>query len=519
MATKVGAFKKDGTVQCVKLVEEAPTSLVSSFGGTISGGGIDLDNGYRLQFKSGSSWDTAVNKTTFPNNFVGLNIWIENNQFSTYGIWFSREGKTNRCTATFNESSYEDRAPIIWEDTKPIKMYFNQLTIEEEASGGYDRSYFASTYLAMYNRNKELIFYYTFTGYDMDSVYGEYVTPGTVPYSDRWKTATVRMCENGTLKCAKLIEETGKLNTSRCNLVKYSDHLGSDANSLKIYFENSGHQTIQNAEISVIVLGDNDSNAQIMYNISSSTGIVSFNPAWSSSEETKSINRITVTGNSVSLIAYVRIVKAGKTVTYNYQSAISSSQKVYTSTDSITFYYNERFDTPTIRVGKDGTIKCAKVQEAIITKKSILNGSTSGTDLLFTSGFKISCYYNNSSITVPSVLSSITLTYDRGGILGAGTLCRTDRNASSGNLIQASIADGTDYSENINIKIMQIQFTYSETTGYPVSYIILEDPRGDTTKFDLNSNVSNTRASFFTVGSNSNNVNIFYIDRNTFTWN
>lgn len=102
-------------------------------------------------------------------------------------------------------------------------------------------------------------------------------------------------------------------------------------------------------EISVIVLGDNDSNAQIMYNISSSTGIVSFNPAWSSSEETKSINRITVTGNSVSLIAYVRIVKAGKTVTYNYQSAISSSQKVYTSTDSITFYYNERFDTPTIQ--------------------------------------------------------------------------------------------------------------------------------------------------------------------------
>lgn len=66
---------------------------------------------------------------------------------------------------------------------------------------------------------------------------------------------------------------------------------------------------------------------------------------------------------------------------------------------------------------------------------------------------------------------------------------------------------------------MQIQFIYSETTGYPVSYIILEDPRGDTTKFDLNSNVSNTRASFFTVGSNSNNVNIFYIDRNTFTWN
>lgn len=199
---------KDGTLKCSKLIEEAPISLASSFGGTISGGGIDLDNGYRLQFKSGSSWDTAVNKTTFPDNFVGLNIWIENSQFSTYGIWFSRSGKTNRCTATFNESSYEDRAPIIWGDTNPIKMYFNQLTIEEEASGGYDRSYFTSTYLAMYNKNKELIFYYTFTGYDMDSVYGEYVTPGTVPHSDRWKTATVRISKDGTIRCAKLEEAT-----------------------------------------------------------------------------------------------------------------------------------------------------------------------------------------------------------------------------------------------------------------------------------------------------------------------
>lgn len=231
---------KDGTLKCKELVEEPAIDLTSTFGGVISGGGINLDNGYRLQFKSGSSWSSAVNKTTFPSNMYGLNITIQNSDYSSYAIWFSRSSSSvNRFTASFNNNSYEDRAPIIWADKSPIKMYFNQLSIFESSSGGYDRSYFPlnQTYLAMYNKNNELIFYYTFTGYDMDTIYGSWETPGSVPYSDRFKTPTVRVFKDGTVKCAEVQEATlrSKLNEfSGSSTLPPSSGVVTCTNGLKI---------------------------------------------------------------------------------------------------------------------------------------------------------------------------------------------------------------------------------------------------------------------------------------------
>lgn len=231
---------KNGMLKCKELVEEPAIDLTSTFGGVISGGGINLDNGYRLQFKSGSSWSSAVNKTTFPSNMYGLNITIQNSDYSSYAIWFSRSSSSvNRFTASFNNNSYEDRAPIIWADKSPIKMYFNQLSIFESSSGGYDRSYFPlnQTYLAMYNKNNELIFYYTFTGYDMDTIYGSWETPGNVPYSDRFKTPTVRVFKDGTIKCAEVQEATlrSKLNEfSGSSTLPPSSGVVTCTNGLKI---------------------------------------------------------------------------------------------------------------------------------------------------------------------------------------------------------------------------------------------------------------------------------------------
>ena len=485
MATKVGAFKKDGTVQCVKLVEEAPTSLVSSFGGTISGGGIDLDNGYRLQFKSGSSWDTAVNKTTFPNNFVGLNIWIENNQFSTYGIWFSREGKTNRCTATFNESSYEDRAPIIWEDTKPIKMYFNQLTIEEEASGGYDRSYFASTYLAMYNRNKELIFYYTFTGYDMDSVYGEYVTPGTVPYSDRWKTATVRMCKDGTLKCAKLIEEAAVEDSSRLSMSQKTDALTLSYFNYDIRLLNPGGQSItipsSYSELGYVTLLDS-SGTQLNFSRSYSEGddwTGSKNPSWISG--TVSIVRFTVGGtikDSASQIAFVdngtKQTQSARTI---YFTKDSSGYYNNTSTP-VTFNYDWLLKTPTVRVYKDGTIKCAEVQEANSWSHISWDNGTLETDgtISLPNGYKFRL--KNSSGVIKNFTSYFSFSLDSEYV---------NIIYLSGNNENSSVSvDNSDYSLDEKNLIDRIIFNSPSQTLTIGDYFEMTNPKGEIYRLTCN---------------------------------
>lgn len=487
MATKVGAFKKDGTVQCVKLVEEAPTSLVSSFGGTISGGGIDLDNGYRLQFKSGSSWDTAVNKTTFPNNFVGLNIWIENNQFSTYGIWFSREGKTNRCTATFNESSYEDRAPIIWGDTEPIKMYFNELTIDEEASGGYDRSYFPlnSTYLAMYNRDNKLVFYYTFTGYDMNSIYGEYVTAEKIPYSDRWKTATVRMGKDGTLKCSKLIEETVTSNISSFDGVVINKVIQLN-NGLKISVYRDGvlvglqSASSINPAINLLISSSNPS-GQVLHlsvtgNVVSATSQIVSNP-WIDNKD-YDISHVQVTASNASSSMTLVIEKGNRTFNYDKIYTSTSGALVILGTDSNHFNlsYGLRMKIPTVRVGKDGTIKCAKVQEATLV--SNVSGWGGNSTSPISSG--VITLHNGGSIktgaySIPSY--DVEFIFKDSNYVGFLSILKSQNTVSTIGSNNVGTASENTTALNIwnssdNVTVSEISLSYSESASFPSTLTI-----------------------------------------------
>lgn len=382
MATKVGGFTKNGVVQCVKLVEEEPTDLSPTFSGTISGSGINLDNGYRLQFKSGSSWSTAVDKTTFPSNMRSLNLTIQNADFSVYAIWFNRDSVSgNRFTASFNTDSYEGRASIVWKDKDPIKMYFNELIISDDGAGGYDKSYFVfnQTYLAMYNRENELVFYYTFTGSSMDSIYGSWETPGSIPYSDRFKNPTVRMCKDGTLKCSKLIEESNydisRFSGSLVNgTVVYDNGITLEVTSATgIHKDIYGGETIQ---INVTPEDQTTSpTALLRSSISTSekiTSTISNNELYTNAVNLKMSSIIITNTTGIRFITGDRLVVnySGGTYTYTNSSA-ASIQITFVTSDSSPAHISQKDRTlpATVRALKDGTIKCSKIEEATIESK------------------------------------------------------------------------------------------------------------------------------------------------------
>lgn len=133
MATKVGAFKKDGTVQCVKLVEEPKISLLTSFNGTPTSSQWRCVNGliFRVTINGSTANSTVsrislVTKSSYtllvldngPGTFIAsnggnTNQWESNNDYEidVIGIVFSSSIQTSSgnisCEIIDGNNSYK----------------------------------------------------------------------------------------------------------------------------------------------------------------------------------------------------------------------------------------------------------------------------------------------------------------------------------------------------------------------------------------------------------------------------
>lgn len=206
------SISKSGVLKCSKLIEEAVTPDASKWNATLSDATLTFNNGYRLEYRQGASYETATLKTTDPSYLSSMSMWIM--PTGGYYLKIAREGTTNHFIASFQDSGSElgEKADTLWRSDSLLGMYPDMTFVTENASGGYDKSWFITTphtYAFLYNADNTLVSIYEFTSGDMDTIYGTAVISNIIiPQKDRVIYPTVRIFKDGTIKCAEVEEAT-----------------------------------------------------------------------------------------------------------------------------------------------------------------------------------------------------------------------------------------------------------------------------------------------------------------------
>ena len=350
MATKVGAFKKDGTVQCVKLVEE---SSIEMFNGTVDSNVITLNNGMKITFTYGPS-DTPAGYTQ-----TGSYLSFKDN---TYGTPFLRLDINNTSTDKRVLASITNEEA--WNSSEDLSI------------GMISGSIGAAVPSAPC---KWVIEYKGQTDTYSISSRGPIITNavgGNTLITSVNRTPTVRMGKDGTLKCKELIEETAVEDSSRLSMSQKTDALTLPYFNYDIRFINPGGQSLtipsSYSELGYVTLLDS-SGTQLNFSRSYSGGnnwTSSKNPSWTSG--TVSIVRFTVSGTIKDSAPQIAFVDNGTKQTQSARTIFftKGSDGYYSNTSTpVTFNYDWLLKTPTVRVYKDGTIKCREVEEATLTPK------------------------------------------------------------------------------------------------------------------------------------------------------
>ena len=347
MATKVGAFKKDGTVQCVKLVEEN----TNPFSGTYENGVITFNSGLTIKFEytgTGSSWSPLTNLVSITSisihSSIGMSISVDAN---------AHTAKLNGIQNPGTNSYVISNLGII---ITPATSYICRCTVSYgDTSSEYRGGGTSSTSII-------------FNPYQSSSF--------TITPEMQVMSTSVKFGKDGTLKCKELIEETAVEDSSRLSMSQKTDALTLPYFNYDIRFINPGGQPLtipsSYSELGYVTLLDS-SGTQLNFSRSYSGGnnwTSSKNPSWTSG--TVSIVRFTVSGTIKDSASQIAFVDNG---TKQTQSAriiyfTKGSDGYYSNTSTpVTFNYDWLLKTPTVRVYKDGTIKCAEVEEATLTPK------------------------------------------------------------------------------------------------------------------------------------------------------
>ena len=207
------------------------------------------------------------------------------------------------------------------------------------------------------------------------------------PPEIRMKNSSVKITKNGFLKCQKLIEEEVVDNIDSFAPLQTSSS-GSHTFILKngTYIDLYENDTLVN----VTTLGDIDcfqsgppvlsissypnqighttSYSQTEWDYNGPVSIVKVNVAFSDPTNYTNVNKCVITSNN-------------KTATFTGSASTGTFLGDLSDTsDSWNIPYNQRFKIPTVRIFKDGTIKCAKLEEAKkISAENMFNGEISST--------------------------------------------------------------------------------------------------------------------------------------------
>lgn len=364
MATKVGGFTKSGVVQCVNLVEE---SSIEMFNGTVSSNIITLNNGMKITFTYGPS-DTPAGYTQ-----TGSYLSFKDN---TYGTPFLRLDIHNTSTDKRVLASITNEEA--WNSSEDLSI------------GMISGSIGAAVPSAPC---KWVIEYKGQTDTYSISSRGPIITNavgGNTLITSANRTQTVRMCKDGTLKCKELIEEEVTSNLSSFNGTKSGNFLILN-NGWKIQMYDSVNTSNQDALFTSIIdfmmyLDTDDTQGHLFFTPGSSEWTASVNnysanpgtgltneDLWLENTDFH-ISGINVNMKSLLTTNFAMSIEIPGKSTYIYKctdvdtSAYTAIFTPQSTSDEFDLTYSERVNLPTVRVYKDGTIRCAEVEEATVTQ-------------------------------------------------------------------------------------------------------------------------------------------------------
>ena len=362
MATKVGGFTKSGVVQCVKLVEESSSPNLDGFSGTIEQAHINFNNGYKLTFLDeilGQPLENAPEKSSFPSNVLDIYYETYDSSSSSFvSVFTSLVSSVDVYgTSILSEDYYNQESLSIYQ----IKFLLSTA----------DPDYFNSTCcIKIETADGDIYYLQGFTGSSTTTVSVTVSTPIPIPYSIRFNVPTVRMGKDGTLKCKELIEEEvadnidsfAPLQTSSSGshtfILKNGTYIDLYENDTLVNVNTQGGIACIQSSTPVLSIsfypnqiGHTISPSQTEWDYNGSIDVLRISISFSAPPSNISnINRLTVNGT------------ASYTKSSNTTSSISFT--LDGNSNSWNIPYNERFKTPTVRIFKDGTIKCAEVEEA-----------------------------------------------------------------------------------------------------------------------------------------------------------
>lgn len=365
MATKVGGFTKSGVVQCVKLVEEVPSPSVDGFNGVVEGGHIKFNNGYVMTLRETFDSPQEIN---IPYDKIQSFTFSDTYNVDVFTLVFSGVKVRAFLLSTGKE---------IWNNGQSTYLNYLKITPIEDIG---DLSEYA---LYIF----ELFFDSTVGRYQIperitaNTITCNYNgTPPLLPAAAKLSSITVRMGKDGTLKCAKLVEENTIQNfysasemssgvVTLKNGIKISITAnGSGYDSFSFYFLNNDTEVIRFYGIQVGSTYTSNKKAEI-----SSEQLYS----QTSSLEITSIRVSSVMASMIPAGTVMRCKIEFNNSTYEYSgmsSSSGSSVTCYSSTGN--FFIPTKLRNYPVTIYKNGIIKCSKLQEANSwTYKSWENGT------------------------------------------------------------------------------------------------------------------------------------------------
>lgn len=360
MATKVGAFKKDGTVQCVKLVEELGTSKLSGFNGVwdSSSKKVIFDNGYTMQVSIAGSQDgqyTSVILSYYPESIQFMN---GDNVIMKLHIDRDNSVFTNEAAYLWPTTQDYVVTSLMFNYAAGMFIYYLQCVLTAPSGESF-------TWRSSYTTKVNI---------ELDQSEGSYL----LRYTDRFSPPTVRMGKDGTLHCSKLIEEP------IINLI--DDYSGTSAspydklvlnNGITLTVTKDGAPAENFFRTLVLQFSSAASTTSLLFAISIMGSNIDFydgSVPWEFKQDYPIDGYITVSTPNVYAAGQYVLTISDSTQSVNYSVTLDSSSTAFsfspsTSGDYFILSYDMRMKVPTVRIGKDGTIRCAKVQEATLTPK------------------------------------------------------------------------------------------------------------------------------------------------------
>lgn len=526
MATKVGGFTKSGVVQCVKLVEEGTSSKLSSFNGTFSSSNVTCNNGFVITgYKDGTTISTDFDNIRAPlGNIIFMINPTGSSQralFKIYGDVVNGDVATASLEPELWAGSSAEYLPTNSSDwTSNENFEISQIIIQ--STGGS----MINQYVPVLNRihlsfNGQSVMYEKYAGSNPQTYYYNPTDTKFILYAkDRVTYSTVSISKSGVLKCKELIEESSSKmfsGTVDSNVITLN-------NGMKITFTYGPSDTPAGYTQTGSYLSFKDSTYGTPFlrldinNTSTDKRVlasITNEEAWNSSEDL-SIGMISGSiGAAVPSAPCKWVIEyKGQTDTYS----ISSRGPIITNAVGGNTLITSANRTPTVRVYKDGTIKCAEVEEATVTAGSNgFEGTVVNDYISCTNGYKMYFQNKTTSEKLPFSdlpISVLVINLAPGFNDQISYTFSSETHDITGTQFQTYSPD--DFlDEHTDVQVSQVQLSMNSIgTSFSEYNFIIEPPSGELGIYD--SSVTSSVVTTFT--SSSGNLSLPYIYRNTFTW-